>query len=96
MARLEAPVRLERNLRYVFHSNFAVYIESRRNKPCEFLGFVWTDCRGNKSYYVITSPANIEDVINESSILFLCLIGQNLVVCHQSLIKLSKTRPEPS
>ena len=27
-------------------------------KPCEFLEFVWTDCWGNKSNYVITSPAN--------------------------------------
>ena len=30
----------------------------RRYKPREFLGFVWTDCWGNKSNYVITSPAN--------------------------------------
>ena len=30
----------------------------RRHKPCEFLGFVWTDCWGNKSYCVTTSPAN--------------------------------------
>ena len=42
----------------VFHSNFAAYIVCRRYKPCEFLGFVWTDCWGNKSYYVITSPAS--------------------------------------
>ena len=42
----------------VFHSNFAAYIVCRRFKPCEFLWFVWTDCWGNKSYYVITSPAN--------------------------------------
>ena len=42
----------------VFHSNFAAYIVCRRYKPCEFPGFVWTDCWGNKSYYVITSPAN--------------------------------------
>ena len=28
----------------VFHSNFAAYIVCRRCKPCEFLGFVWTDC----------------------------------------------------
>ena len=42
----------------VFHSNFATYIVHRRYKPCEFLWFVWTDCWGNKSYYVITSPAN--------------------------------------
>ena len=42
----------------VFHSNFAPYIVCRRYKPCEFPGFLWTDCRGNKSYYVITSPAN--------------------------------------
>ena len=25
-----------------------------------FLGFVWTDCWANKSYYVITSPVRIE------------------------------------
>ena len=43
----------------VFHSNFAAYIACRRYKPCEFLGLVWTDCWGNKSYYDITSPANI-------------------------------------
>ena len=42
-----------------FHSNFAAYIVYRRYKPCEFLEFVWTDCWGNKSNYVITSPANI-------------------------------------
>ena len=42
----------------VFHSNFAAYIVYRRYKPCEFLEFVWTDCWGNKSSYVITSPAN--------------------------------------
>ena len=42
----------------IFHSNFAVYIVCQRKKPCEFLWFVWTDCRGNKSYYVITSSAN--------------------------------------
>ena len=27
----------------VFHSNFAAYIVRRCFKPCEFLGFVWTD-----------------------------------------------------
>ena len=26
----------------VFPSNFAAYIVCRCNKPCEFLGFVWT------------------------------------------------------
>ena len=41
-----------------FHSNFAAYIVCRRDKPCEFPGFVWTDCWGNKSYYAITSPVN--------------------------------------
>ena len=30
----------------------------RLYQPCEFLEFVWTDCWGNKSNYVITSPAN--------------------------------------
>ena len=44
----------------VFHSNFASCVVCRRYKPCEFLGFVWTDCWGNKSHYVITSPANSE------------------------------------
>ena len=41
-------------------SNFAAYIVCRRYKQaqqCEFLGFIWTDCWGNKSPYVITSPA---------------------------------------
>ena len=42
----------------VFYSNFARYIVSRRYKPCEFLGFAWTNCWGDKPYYVITSPAN--------------------------------------
>ena len=42
----------------VFYSNFAAYIVCRRYKPCGFLGLVWTDCWGNKSNYVITSPAN--------------------------------------
>ena len=42
----------------VFHSNFAAYIVSRCYKPCGFPGFVWTDCWGNKSYYVITFLAN--------------------------------------
>ena len=44
----------------LFQSNFAAYIVCRGYKPCEFLGFVWTDCWGNESYYVITSPANSE------------------------------------
>ena len=43
----------------VCHSNFAAYIVCRRYKPCEFLGFVWTDCWGNKSNYIITFTANI-------------------------------------
>ena len=43
---------------YEASSNFAAYIVCRRYKPCEFPRFVWTDCWGNKSYYVITSPAN--------------------------------------
>ena len=30
----------------------------RHCRPCEFLGFVWTDCWGDKSNYVITSTAN--------------------------------------
>ena len=30
----------------------------RHYRPCEFLGFVWTDCWGDKYNYVITSPAN--------------------------------------
>ena len=42
----------------VFHSNFAAFIVCQRYKPCGFPGFVWTDCWGNKSYYVITSLAN--------------------------------------
>ena len=43
--------------------NFAAYIVCRRYKPCEFLGFVWTDCWGNKSYYIITSPANMTSIL---------------------------------
>ena len=48
----------------VFHTNFAPFIVCQRCKPCEFLGFVWTDCWGNKSNYVITSPANWWRVIS--------------------------------
>ena len=44
----------------VFHSNFAAQIVCRHYRPCEFLGFVWTDCWGDKSNYVITSLANID------------------------------------
>ena len=40
----------------VFHSNFAEYTVYPKYKPCEFLG--WTDCWGDKSYYVTTSPMN--------------------------------------
>ena len=44
----------------VFHSNFAAFIVCQCCKPCEFLGFVWIDdCWGNKSNYVINSPANM-------------------------------------
>ena len=32
----------------------------RHYRPCGFLGFVWTDCWGDKSNYVITSPANCQ------------------------------------
>ena len=42
----------------VLHSNFAAFIVCQRYKPCGFPGFVWTDCWGNKSCYVITSTAN--------------------------------------
>ena len=42
----------------VFHSNFAAYIVCWSYERCEFFGLVWTDYWGNKSYYVITSPAN--------------------------------------
>ena len=49
----------------VFHSNFAAYIVCRRYKLCEFPGFVWTDCWGNKFYYVITSPANTRVIIQK-------------------------------
>ena len=43
----------------VFHSNFAAYILFWHYKPCEFLGFVCTDCWGNANcVIVITSPAN--------------------------------------
>ena len=45
----------------VFHSNFAACTVCRRHKPCEFLSYVWTDCWGNKSYYIITSPANSQE-----------------------------------
>ena len=31
----------------VFHSNFALNTVCWRYKPCEFPGFVWTDCWGN-------------------------------------------------
>ena len=45
-----------------FYSNFAACIVCRRDKPCEFPRFVWTDCWGNKSYYVINSPANKQNL----------------------------------
>ena len=51
----------------VFHSNFAAYIVCLRYKPCEFPGIVWTGCWGNKSYYVITSPANCLEFFAPSS-----------------------------
>ena len=43
----------------LFHPNFAAYIACRRYQPCEFPGFVWTDCWGNKFKYVITSLGNL-------------------------------------
>ena len=43
----------------VFHSNFAAFIVCQCYEPCGFPGLVWTDCWGNKSYYIITSLANI-------------------------------------
>ena len=55
----------------VFHSNFAAYIVCQGYKPCEFPGFVWTDCWSNKSNYVITSPTNISrDIWFLQSILY--------------------------
>ena len=45
----------------IFHLNFALYIVVYRcNKPCEFLGFVWTGYWGKLSnyMYVITSLVN--------------------------------------
>ena len=52
---------------FIFHSNLAVYIVCQHYKPCEFLWFVWTNCRFNKSYYVITSLAKC--IINESGVI---------------------------
>ena len=53
----------------VLHSNFAAFIVSQRYKTCGFPGFVWTDCWGNKSYYVITSPANTQGLLmNDTNI----------------------------
>ena len=53
-----------------FHSNFAAHIVCWHCKPCEFPGFVWTDCWGNKSYYVITSPANtVTQTIHNNTVL---------------------------
>ena len=52
------PVIICEAMYVVFHLDFAAYIVNSRYDPCEFPGFVWTDCWGNKSFYVITSPAN--------------------------------------
>ena len=41
---------------------FATYIVYRCYKPCEFLGFVQTNCWGHKSNYVITSLVNCDDI----------------------------------
>ena len=46
----------------LFHSNFAAFNVCQRYESCGFPGFVWTDCWGNKSYYVITSPANSSQI----------------------------------
>ena len=61
-----------------FILKFAAYIVCRCYKPCEFPGFVWTDCWGNKSYYVITSPAPM----------FALLAVFNFIVlsCHSEVI----------
>ena len=64
----------------VFHSNSARYIVCRGYKLCEFLEFVWIDCMGNKSYYVITSLAYwsaalemaLELLLNTLKFSFLC------------------------
>ena len=45
----------------IFIQTLPRIIVCRRCQPCEFLGFVWTDCWGSKSNYVITSPANTQD-----------------------------------
>ena len=29
-------------------------------EPCKYLGFVWTNCQGDKNPYVITFPANFK------------------------------------
>ena len=55
---IHGKVWVKKNTHGFTEDNFAAYIVCRRFKPCEFLGYVWTDCWGNKSYYVITSPAN--------------------------------------
>ena len=73
----------------VFHSNFAAYIVSQRCDPCEFPGFVWTDCWGNKSCYVITSPANshlkIPIIMNESNHIW--IVNLTLGWCRQRKVK---------
>ena len=57
----------------------------------EFPGFVWTDCWGNKSYYVITSPANITSwtiwskfYIQDKYVSFPILREQKLVSCNRT------------
>ena len=89
----------------VFHSNFAACIVFRRYQPCEFLGFVWTDYCGNKSNYVITSPANcLRCEMTQSAIfseivlkaLFIVIIGfhnfTNKFYVYQSNFNLNRTK----
>ena len=73
----------------VFYSNFAAYIVCRRYKPCEFPGFVWIECWGNKSYYVITSPANIKEIITVTARLSkVCLFSMIFMNVGQRKFKL--------
>ena len=56
------------------------YIVCQRYKLCEFLGFVWTDCWGNKSYYVTTSLANSDKILPKYGTVLSVPIDCNVVI----------------
>ena len=49
----------------VFHLSFAVYIVCRCYKPCEFLGFIWTDCWPGVTIRTRTKQPQLTSVIRK-------------------------------